>query len=110
MQVAWEKRQEMSYWFRSFYPFLVMVHLLLEMLQNLAQSELYLDPAAAEDGRRQQIFSHLSERTRTAQCQARTYEAASPPLLTSSSINDRPEGMAFGKFASSQVAPLRSVK
>ena len=81
------------------------------MLQNLAQSELYLDPAAAEDGRRQQIFSHLSERTRTAQCQARTYEAASPPLLTSSSINDsRPEGMAFGKFASSQVAPLQSVK
>ena len=41
--------------------FLVTVHLLLEMLQNLAQSELYLDPAAEDVASR---FSAIYQRER----------------------------------------------
>ena len=51
----------MSFCFGFFDPFLVIVHLLLDILQNLAQSELYLDPAAEDVASR---FSAIYQRER----------------------------------------------
>ena len=97
----------MSFCFGFFDPFLVIVHLLFDMLQNPAQSELYLDPAAAaEDVASRFPAIYQRERGRLnakRELTRRRRGDRGPPLrpyLLHLPLTIDLRGMAFGKFAS----------